>query len=189
MRIVGGKHRGKSFKLNIPKNIRPTSDFIREAIFDVLQNLISLEGTNVLDLFAGTGMLGVETLSRGASFCQFVDNNRKSIELITSILTSLNIEKAQYRVTFSDVFSFLRTYKSEKKFDLIFSDPPYNLGLNEKLISFKGIEKISRYGTIFVLESSRKEKLLLNDCFNMINKKEYGDTIVYFIEYQVYSKE
>lgn len=189
MRIVGGNFKGKSFKYKIPRNIRPTSDFIREAIFDVLQNYIDLEGKNVLDLFAGTGIFGIEALSRGAKFCHFVDNNRKSLELITLNLKSLNIEKEKYKITLADALHFVKTYKNQLKFDLIFSDPPYNFGFNEKLISSESVDNISQNGTIFVLEVSRKEAIELSNKFILFNKKEYGDTIVYFLKYMFDFKE
>lgn len=184
MRIIGGLYKGKSFKLKVPKNIRPTSDFVREAIYDTLCNYINIFDVNVLDLFAGTGMLGIEALSRGASFCQFVDNSKSSIQLLTNNIYSLNIEKDRFKITFADVFSFIKTYNKEVKFDLIFSDPPYNLDLNTKLMLNQGICKIARNGTIFVLETSHKSYLIESSNFKMFNKKEYGDTNVYYFYYE-----
>ncbi|MCX7909700.1 MAG: 16S rRNA (guanine(966)-N(2))-methyltransferase RsmD [Ignavibacteria bacterium] len=184
MRVVGGNFKGKTFKHKISRNIRPTSDFVREAIFDTLANYINFENLIVLDLFAGTGMLGIEALSRGASFCQFVDNNKVAIEIISSNLNTLNIEKEKYKITFADVFSFLRSYQSEKKFDLVFSDPPYGLELNNKLISHNGIKKIAKYGTIFIIEISNKETINENPNFKMFNKKNYGDTNILFFSYE-----
>lgn len=183
MRIVGGKFKGKSFRCKIPSHIRPTSDFVREAIFDTLQNIISFENIKVLDLFAGTGMLGIESISRGASFCQFVDKSKNAINIISTHLSLLPIDKESYRITFSDVFSFLKTYKNENKFELIFSDPPYEGELNSKLIESPLTKKIARNGTIFVFETSPKETINENEMFKLLRKKDYGDTIVYFFKF------
>ncbi|MGC8748225.1 MAG: 16S rRNA (guanine(966)-N(2))-methyltransferase RsmD [Candidatus Kapaibacteriota bacterium] len=183
MRIIGGSFKGKSFKFKIPKQIRPTSDFAREAIFDTLQNIISLDRINVLDLFAGTGMLGIEALSRGASFCQFVDKTKSAINIISSNLSSLPIKNENYRITFADVFAFLRTYESEIKFELIFSDPPYGQALNSKLLGSNLIFKVARSGTIFVFESSPREILNENERIKLLRAKDYGDTSIYFFKF------
>jgi 16S rRNA (guanine(966)-N(2))-methyltransferase RsmD len=180
MRIVGGHFKGKTFRTKIPKNIRPTSDFVREAIFDILTNLINLNGKNVLDLFAGTGMLGIEALSRGASFCHFVDKSKTSSNIILSNLESLSIDRTKYKVTLADVFSFLRTYQNERKFDVIFADPPYNSNLSTKLINDKSFVKIAQDGTIFVVETSKQYDLKDNEFLKLLKKKEYGDTTIYF---------
>ncbi len=183
MRIVGGKFKGNLFKTKIPKNIRPTSDFVREAIFDTLSNFVEFNSTNVLDLFAGTGMLGIESLSRGANFCHFVDKDSDVVKIISSNLALLPIPKERYRITKADVFSFLRTYSGEIKFDLIFSDPPYNLPLNQKLLSSSNVNKIAKTGTLFVIELSQRTDLEVSTNFRVLRKKQYGDTLVYIFQY------
>lgn len=183
MRIVGGEFKGNLFKMKMPKNIRPTSDFVREAIFDTLSNIIDFNSIYVLDLFAGTGMLGIESLSRGANFCHFVDKSSDVVNIISSNLALIPIPKERYKVTKADVFSFLRTYLGETKFDVIFSDPPYNLPLNQKLLSNTEIKKIAKSGTLFVVELSHRTELEISTNFKVLKKKQYGDTLVYILQY------
>ncbi|ROL57346.1 16S rRNA (guanine(966)-N(2))-methyltransferase RsmD [Bacteroidetes/Chlorobi group bacterium Naka2016] len=183
MRVVGGKYKGKSFKAKVPKEIRPTSDFVREAIFDILQNFLTFDNITVLDLFAGTGLLGIESLSRGASFCHFVDKSKNAVNIIKDNLFSLQIEKEKYKVTNADVFSFLRHYEKPTKFDLVFSDPPYELELNSKLLESTLIFKIARNGTIFVFETSPKEVFKENARYKLLRQKDYGDTTIRFFEF------
>lgn len=122
MRIISGSHRSKL--INAPKNlnIRPTTDFAKEALFNILNNHIPFEDIDVLDLFAGTGSISYEFASRGAasviaveqnsSLCRFIQKNAKEIPL------------PAIRVVEKDVFAFL--FRSQQRFDMIFADPPYD---------------------------------------------------------------
>ncbi|MBS5786487.1 MAG: 16S rRNA (guanine(966)-N(2))-methyltransferase RsmD [Clostridioides difficile] len=123
MRIISGRARG--LKLNAPKNdnIRPTTDRIKESLFNMISPYIL--DSNVLDLFAGTGSLGIECLSRGAKECIFVDLNKESIKVLNS-----NIKKANFvnesEVINSDFSNALNSLKlKNRKFDIVFLDPPY----------------------------------------------------------------
>ncbi|MCX7879234.1 MAG: 16S rRNA (guanine(966)-N(2))-methyltransferase RsmD [Ignavibacteria bacterium] len=179
MRIIGGKFKGHSFHHKINNKIRPTTDFVREAIFNIIQNRIELHGVKVLDLFAGTGILGIEALSRGAGFCHFVDKSQNSTKLISQFLYELNVDKSRYKITKSDVFSFLKTNTAQTTFDIIFSDPPYSSKLNQRLMKTEEIFKISREGTLLIAESSNREILEANENFTLIQKKEYGTTNIF----------
>jgi 16S rRNA (guanine(966)-N(2))-methyltransferase RsmD len=124
MRIISGRARG--LKLNTPKNddIRPTTDRVKESLFNIINSRIP--NSQVLDLFAGTGGLGLECLSRGAEKCTFVDSSRESVKVLTS-----NIEKARFKseseVITADFMNALNTFKVRgRKFDLVFLDPPYH---------------------------------------------------------------
>ncbi len=184
MRIIGGYFKGKALRTKISRTVRPTSDFVREAIFDTLANYTDILNCTVLDLFSGSGLLGIEALSRGASFCQFVDKSKASIQIIKEFLLELSIDKNKYRVTNSDVFSFLNTYQSEKHFDLVFSDPPYKSNLNKKLLENPNIDKIAKKGTIFVVETYSKSNINELEKFDLLQKKLYGETAVLFLMYK-----
>ena len=119
MRIVGGIYKGRTLNEFKGNEIRPTSDMVRESLFNILRDRI--EGCIFLDLFCGTGAVGIEALSRGAECVVFNDLNRKSVEL-----TKNNLEKVgakNYELNFSDASTFLKTTK--KQFDIIFIDAPY----------------------------------------------------------------
>ena len=123
MRIIAGKH--KSRLIHSPKgvNLRPTSDRVKESLFGILGGFII--GKYALDLFSGTGNLGIEALSRGARSCVFVDNNPRCVTAIKKNLDSLGI-KNNTEVALKDVFKYLNEANAKGvKFDLIFLDPPY----------------------------------------------------------------
>ncbi len=137
MRIIGGKYRGRKLKSPPTVRTRPTSDRLREALFNILAPRI--EGARFLDLCAGTGAVGIEALSRGAAQVTFVDKSRTMCALIEANLWPLQVEKERYVVITSEAAAFLRNLskvgapsltvgllpRSATAFDLVFFDPPY----------------------------------------------------------------
>ncbi len=124
MRVISGKFRGK--KLISPKDnqIRPTSDKVKGAIFNILQRQIN--GSKCLDLFAGTGNLGIEAISRGASNCTFVENNTESLKILSKNLQICGTHSSS-RIIKQDVLSSLQKLHAENNsYDIIFADPPYD---------------------------------------------------------------
>ena len=150
MRIISGKFRGRHF--NPPKNItaRPTTDFAKESLFNLLQNRLDFEGLNVLDLFAGTGSISLEFVSRGARSVTAVELAHTQQNFIISTSKSLDINNLT--VIRGDVFKFLSNCRY--KFDVIFADPPYALDTLAVLpdLIFDGNLLLS--DGIFVLEHS-----------------------------------
>ncbi len=141
MRIITGKARGKKLKSFEGRDIRPTSDMVKEAVFSIIQ--FDIEGSEILDLFSGTGQLGIEALSRGAKFCRFVDKSKESADLTRENI-SLAGFKEDSNVICGDSLDFLRM--SRYRFDIAFLDPPYGKGLIaealpllEPLMSVRGI--------------------------------------------------
>lgn len=138
MHIFSGTY--KSRKILTPKGekTRPTSGRLREALFNICQE--DIEGANFLDLFAGSGAMGLEALSRGAKHVTFVDNSRESIRCIRSNLETLGIERSG-DVIYSDVFEAMKKLaKKGSRFDMIYADPPYGnlIEGNQGSISFSG---------------------------------------------------
>ena len=132
-----------------PKNItaRPTTDFAKESLFNLLTNRMDIEGTDMLDLFAGTGQLGIEALSRGAEKCTFVDESREAVRLVKA-----NLEKCGFSgaVIQGDALRFL---EGRETYGLIFIDPPYRSGLyGEILQGIKHFDKLQT-GGIMVVET------------------------------------
>ena len=178
MRVIAGKYKGR--KLNSPDNydIRPTTDKAKEALFSILTN--EIYGSRVLDLFAGTGSLGIEALSRGAEYCVFADSSRESIRLIKSNLEHCKVEE-DTKVTAGDFRKTLMNLSSrvedglEEKFDIILLDPPYN-----KNILPEAIELISGGGILaddgVIIAEHRKEEELPDEIGSFTKEKErrYG---------------
>lgn len=181
MRIIGGKYGTR--KLETPKGdkIRPTSDKIRGSIFNSLMSRMDLNGVRVLDLFSGTGALGLESLSRGATFVHFFDNSRESIAL-----TKFNAETLAtlWDCTFTIADTTKMKDNTGKEFDLFFCDPPYNQDLIKPTMQSLAVGKWLAKGAIGVLESEKSWSSDIPKGFEIINEKEYGDTKITFVEYQ-----
>ena len=121
MRVITGKARGKRLKELPGLDTRPTTDRVKEGLFNVIQ--FDIEGRRVLDLFAGTGQLGIECLSRGASYCDFVDVSRTAAAIVRENLKTTGLE-GQASVHQRDYSAFVQTARNQK-YGLIFLDPPY----------------------------------------------------------------
>ncbi|MCM1578228.1 MAG: 16S rRNA (guanine(966)-N(2))-methyltransferase RsmD [Ruminococcus sp.] len=141
MRVITGIAKGRRLKTLEGLDVRPTTDMVKEAIFSVIR--FDLEGANILDLFCGSGQLGVEALSGGAKSCRFVDSSRSSLDCARENAAHCGLDKLS-SFTLSDSVDFIRNARIN--FDILFLDPPYNKGLIEKVmpfaadkISFKGI--------------------------------------------------
>lgn len=152
MRVVGGIYKRRLLEWpDDVKHIRPTKDRIREAIFSALGPLDDLTS---LDLYSGSGAMGIESLSRGCKFCTFVDNNKIAIETTKKNLASLNIKNA--KVIFKNDLQAIEEFKEKNtKFDLIFLDPPYKEGKYEEIIKLFIDNNLVNSHHIFVLETDR----------------------------------
>ena len=151
MRVITGSARGR--KLKTPENydIRPTTDNVKESVFNIIQ--FDIEGRRVLDLFAGTGQLGIECLSRGASSAGFVDQSREAVKIVKDNLKTCGLSGT---VVQADAMSFLRTCG---KFDIIFVDPPYDSDLYESVLNTVNSIDILSDGGIIICESRRERAL------------------------------
>ncbi len=145
MRVITGTARGRKLAEPRDMTIRPTTDMVKEAIFSIVQ--FDVPGRRVLDLFAGTGQLGIEAISRGARECVFVDNSPASLALVRK---NLEICQMQAPVIRADAVSFLAGCG---KFDLVFVDPPYHAGLYDKILQTLFGFDILRDGGIILVES------------------------------------
>lgn len=154
MRVIAGKYKGR--KLQSPENydIRPTTDKAKEALFSILTEEIA--GARVLDLFAGTGALGIEALSRGASECVFADSSRTSLRLIRGNLEHCGIG-GEAKVMSGDFRKVLGGLYGT--FDIILLDPPYNKGLLEDAIELIRSQELLEDGGVIVCEHRREEQL------------------------------
>lgn len=177
MRVISGSLRGR--KLKTPENydVRPTTDNVKESIFNIIQ--FDIEGRRVLDLFAGTGQLGIECLSRGADSAVFVDQSRESVRIIRENLKACGLNAP---VLQQDSLSFL---KGCGGFDLIFIDPPYDSGLYEPVLEVINSVDILSDGGIIVCES-RRENILPEMSLPYVKRKEYNYGRV---KLTLYSKE
>jgi 16S rRNA (guanine(966)-N(2))-methyltransferase RsmD len=180
MRIIGGASKGR--KLVTPKSLslRPTSDRVKESIFNILGG--EIEGGIVLDLFAGTGNLGIEALSRGAKKVIFVEKGRHALGLILRNLAQFGLEERS-EVLPMDANRAIGILKQRgKTFDLIFMDPPYEKGLIEKTLMKLSSHQIYHKDSILVVEHHRRELLpsIING-WNLIRQRQMGETVISFL--------
>ncbi len=153
MRVITGIARGRKLKEPTGRDIRPTTDKVKESIFNIVQ--FDIEGRKILDLFAGTGQLGIEALSRGAVSAVFVDESGEAVKLCKENLATTALEK-QARVVQGNSLRFL---EGGEKFDLIFLDPPYNTNLLQKaILSIQSFDILNK-GGIMVCESMPETEL------------------------------
>lgn len=183
MRVIAGEARGR--QLLAPKNqrVRPTSDRVKEALFSILlSRLGDLSGMRVLDLFAGTGNLGIEALSRGADLAVFVDSHRESAETIRK-----NLENTRYtekgRIVAQEAAAALKWLaRGEAPFHLVFLDPPYDEGHTERLLELLSGSPLIDAGSTVVAEFSAREEIPRS--FGRLKESErriYGDTALSFL--------
>ncbi|MEK6598754.1 MAG: 16S rRNA (guanine(966)-N(2))-methyltransferase RsmD [Deltaproteobacteria bacterium] len=179
MRIVGGTARGKRLVSFRGMSIRPTTDKVREAIFNILSQPFSFK--TVLDLFAGTGAMGIEALSRGAETAAFVDNDPKAVKIIKK-----NLELCRFtgrtKIINMDVQSALAfANKKRESFDLIFIDPPYLMSLTGIVLNYIADKRLLNADGLIVAESSKR---MIWDGevkgLELFDRRRYGDTVVSF---------
>ena len=183
MRIITGSAKGTKLKAPRGLDTRPTTDRVKESIFNILGNAV--DGASVLDLFAGTGGLGLEALSRGATHAVFVDQSLASIAVIKeNIACTKMAEKAE--IVKNDVIKTLEKLSDKAYFfDIVFCDPPYNKGYVTKVLQKLDTGSILNPQSILIIEHSRHEVLDDVKWNNLILKRNerYGETLVSFFIY------
>ena len=150
MRIISGKYKSQQLHSFSADHIRPTTDRVKETLFNIIQN--HLPGAYVLDLFAGTGNLGIEALSRGAEEVLFVENHSKSLEIIKKNLIKLKVTE-NFKIHESDVLRFLKL-PHQKAFDVIFADPPFTKQMADEVMTVMSQSPIFGKNTLMAIESS-----------------------------------
>ena len=169
--MSGGEARGR--RLKAPKNIRPTQGMVKQAIFNMVGPRI--EGATVLDLFAGSGALGIEALSRGADSVTFVDQQPRGLAILRQNLDALGF-KERARLVRSDVVRWLETSPDAvRSADFVFLDPPY-----EDLVLDRALRVLDRevVGATVLAEHSRRQELPLLERLKLVRQRRYGDTMV-----------
>jgi len=179
MRITSGTFKSRIIKA--PGGIRPTLDNVRKAIFDILGG--SVEGVKVLDLFAGSGALGLEALSRGAASCTFVDNSRASVKAIKDNLEALDLGKDDgAEVVRADSLRVIQRLAWDRaRFDIIFMDPPYYKELAKKSLFLLGDCDILSETGVAIIEHSKHDPMPdSSGGLKLLRTARYGDTLVSF---------
>ncbi len=179
MKIITGKYKGRRLEGFTIEGTRPTMDRVKESIFGMLQN--NMENSIVLDLFAGSGNLGIEALSEGAKKAYLVDSNNQAIRIMKKNIQIINIENVE--CIHLDYQKALQKFATDKiKFDLIFLDPPYQTNYIEKSIKIIEDKELLRENGIIICESDKKEKIQYSSKWKCVKEKKYGDKVVVLLE-------
>ncbi len=178
MRVTGGCARGR--KIYAPKSdkIRVTSDRIRESLFDILP---SMEGTLFLDIYAGTGSVGIEALSRGSSGAVFIEREPLHAGVLEKNLRLCGFEESCEVVTTSAERGIRLLSGRKQRFDVVFADPPYDRGLAVDLLGLPGVSDLVAAGGVLVIEHSFREDVTVSDMFVPADQRRYGDTVLSFL--------
>ncbi|MBP3920286.1 MAG: 16S rRNA (guanine(966)-N(2))-methyltransferase RsmD [Bacilli bacterium] len=176
MRVISGKYKGKKlcgFDIN---GTRPTMDRVKESIFGIIQN--DIRDNICLDLFAGSGSLGIEALSNGAKKCVFVEKNKEMVQILNNNLVLID----NFSILHSDYMDALKLFiKKNEKFDVIFLDPPYKLNLINNILDIIIENKLLNYGGIVVCEY--ENEIVQNNKLELIKEKKYGSKRVNIYKY------
>ena len=180
MRIIGGRSKGRVLASPKGQAIRPTSDRVKESLFNILQDKMGEK--IVLDLFAGTGNLGIEALSRGAKKVIFVEKERQALALIQRNLIQFGLEGRSEILPRDASRAIGILNQRRERFDLILMDPPHEKGLIQKTLLKLNSHKIYHKDSILVIEHNRREPLPQTlEGWNLIRQRRTGDTVISFL--------
>jgi 16S rRNA (guanine966-N2)-methyltransferase len=177
MRIISGLFRGKKILEPKDNNTRPLKDLTKESIFNIITHSnkfeINLKNSNILDLFSGVGSFGIECLSRGVGHVIFVENYNGVLPLLKKNLTSLK-STDNFEIIEKDIYNISLFEDLNKKFDIIFLDPPYKDKKIEKILMNIEKQKILNENGIIIIHRHKNEEDILPNNFNVIEEKKYG---------------
>lgn len=176
MRIIGGFLRGRKLQVPVAKTTRPTTDFVREALFNILNHQFDFSSLSFLDLFAGTGAISFEMASRDCSQITLVENNFQCLKFIKTSIQNLKIDSIN--VVNADAYQYLKS--TAEHYDLIFADPPYQDPNISKIPQYIAEKKLLRNNGLFILEHSYKNDF--SDQPGFQQKRKYGNASLSFFQ-------
>ena len=185
MRVVAGRLKGRRLVAPEGPDVRPTADMARQAVFNIIAHgglsEQPLDGAVVVDLFAGTGAMGIEALSRCAARCTFVENNRAALVALDANLKACRLSAAEARVLRTDA---LKLPPASEPADLAFLDPPYGEGLGAPALEALVASGWLKTGALCALELGRRDELPPPAGFTLLDERRYGAARVVFLRYE-----
>lgn len=179
MRIIAGLYKGRKLESSKDLSIRPTTDRVKEYIFNILQHFP--QDKVILDVFSGSGSLGIEALSRGASFVVFVEKALSSVNILKRNLNNLNISRTQYRIVISDAIDYIK--EAAEEIDLCFMDPPYVYPPIQELINLFYSKKILSAEGVLVVEHEISNPVENeNSFYRIFSQKKMSRSLISFFE-------
>jgi 16S rRNA (guanine966-N2)-methyltransferase len=180
MRILAGKYKGKNFYM--PASIRPTQGVLRAAVFDILGH--DLEGVHWLELYAGSGAMSMEAISRGAASAVMVEHDPKNVKVICENCQLVGIDLGgEYRVAQEDAMAAIKRFSAQnERFDIVFFDPPYGLKLAKKTLKLLGSNDILAAQSFVVAQYDRTDLLEIPEDFEVITERRYGSSYLTILQ-------
>ena len=179
MKIISGKYKGRNLDGFDIVGTRPTMDRVKESLFATIQNYV--DDSIVLDLFSGSGNLGLEALSEGAKFAYLVDHNHKAIKTINKNISTIGITDTE--VLNMDYKKALNYFNDKNiKFDLIFLDPPYNTNYIEESLNLIAEFDLLNSDGLIVCESDNLDRIIYPDMYKAVKDKKYGDKYIVLLK-------
>lgn len=177
MKIISGKYKGRNLDGHNLDGTRPTMERVKESLFAIIQN--HLDNAIVLDLFSGSGNLGIEALSEGASFAYLVDFNKKAVDTIKKNLNTIGIKEAEViNLDYKKALNYLK----DKKMDLIFLDPPYKTDFIEQSIKLIDEYNMLNDDGLIICENDSLDKIVYPDNYEVVKDRKYGDKWVVILK-------
>lgn len=177
MKIISGKYKGRNLDGHNLDGTRPTMERVKESLFAIIQN--HLDGAVVLDLFSGSGNLGIEALSEGASFAYLVDFNKKAAITIKNNLNNIGIKEAEViNLDYKKALNYLK----DKKMDLIFLDPPYKTDFIEQSIKLIDEYNMLNEDGLIICENDSLDKIVYPENYEVVKDRKYGDKWVVILK-------
>jgi 16S rRNA (guanine(966)-N(2))-methyltransferase RsmD len=181
MRVIAGKYKGRKLETVKDNSVRPATDRVKGAIFNVLQSRVHWPSSKVLDLYAGSGSVGIEALSRGASNCIFVEKSRSALQYLKSNISSIGAD-AEANVVYGDVNMFVEGTRT--KFDVVFADPPYALEALKEIPNKIFAKDIIAEDGYLIIEHPTRYEFSAGSLWEVVVLKEYGNTSVSFFQHR-----
>lgn len=179
MKIITGKYKGRNLEGHNLEGTRPTMDRVKESLFAMIQSKVP--NSIVLDLFAGSGNLGIEALSEGAQKAYLVDSNYQAVKVMKQNIQKIEIENAEcLHLDYQKALSYLENNKI--KTDIIFLDPPYKTNYIEQSIKTITEKELLNKEGIIICESDNKEKINYSNDYKIVKEKKYGDKYIVILE-------
>lgn len=176
LRIIGGKYRGKKLLSTTNQDIRPTKSLVREALFNILTSKYEkFSDLKVADICCGSGAFGIESLSRGACLVDFVDKSKDHLKIVANNLKNID---GNYNIFNLDA---LHLKPVEESYDIIFLDPPYDIGQENKIMSDLLTKGWMSSKTLLIYEARSSKKISLGEEFLLIDERRYGKSKIFFI--------
>jgi 16S rRNA (guanine(966)-N(2))-methyltransferase RsmD len=181
MRIITGKYGGRRFEGKLPNVTRPTTDYTKETIFNILMNYIDFEDIVAADLCSGAGSLGIEALSRGARKCFFFEKNRKAMDYFLGIIQKFGIPKSEYTLIGGDAIGKMHTLAEDHpdlRIDLALTDPPYAKNMTQKILDNFDESGLAADEAIFAAEHGTAETAEPPDGWELLTSRAKGETVI-----------